>query len=83
MSERSLEKTRYNIPLENNLIAELDIFKGELKGVYFVEVEFISEEQMEAFQKPDWFSKDVTQEDFSSNSFLAGKTFSEVEKYFV
>lgn len=81
--ERSLEKTRYIIPLENNLIAELDIFKGDLEGVSFVEVEFISEEQMASFQKPDWFGTDITQEEFSANSFLAGKNFSEVEKYFL
>lgn len=81
--EKSVEKTRYNIPLENNLIAELDVFKGNLEGVSFVEVEFISEEQMAAFQKPDWFGEDITQEDFSANNFLAGKNFSEVKKYFV
>jgi len=83
LTERSLEKIRYNIPLENNLIAELDVFKGDLEGTSFVEVEFTSEKQMAEFKKPDWFGKDVTQEDFSANSFLAGKTFSQVEKYFV
>jgi CYTH domain-containing protein len=37
------------------------------------EVEFISEEQMKLFKKPDWFGRDITQEDFSANVFLAGK----------
>ena len=36
---------------------------------------------MELFKSPDWFGKDVTQDDFSANSFLAGKTFLEIKKY--
>jgi CYTH domain-containing protein len=80
--EKSLEKTRYLIPLDNNLTAEMDIFHGDLEGVYFVEVEFPSEDQMKLFKTPDWFGKDVTQENFSANSFLAGKNFLEVKKYF-
>jgi len=81
LTERSLEKIRYYVPLDNNLMAELDVFQENLKGLAFVEVEFLSEEQMKSFQSPKWFGKDVTQEDFSSNSFLAGKSFSEIEPY--
>lgn len=80
--ERSLEKTRYLIPLENDLIAELDVFEKDLNGLFFVEVEFKSEDQMNSFQSPEWFGKDITQEDFSSNSFLAGKKFSEIKHFF-
>jgi len=81
LTERYLEKTRYFIPLENNLIAELDIFEEKLNGLTFVEVEFSSEAEMNSFNQPDWFGQDVTQENFSANSFLAGKTFSEIKKY--
>ncbi len=80
LAKASLEKTRYVIPLENNLIAELDIFEGKLKGLVFVEVEFPSSDEMEKFVPLDWFGPDITQEDFSANSFLAGKTFEEIEK---
>jgi len=79
--EKSLEKTRYIIPIKDDLIAELDIFEKELEGLSFVEVEFISQEQMDSFKPLDWFGKDVTQEDFSANVFLAGKSFSEIKKY--
>lgn len=79
--EKSLEKTRYLIPIKDNLIAELDIFEKELEGLSFVEVEFISQEQMNFFKPLDWFGKDITQEDFSANVFLAGKSFSEIKKY--
>ena len=41
--EKYLEKTRYYLPLENNLIAEINIYKGDLEGLIFVEVEFKSE----------------------------------------
>jgi len=79
--KKSLEKTRYVIPLGNELIAELDIFENKLEGLSFVEVEFISQEQMDSFEAPEWFGEDITQEDFSANVFLAGKDFSEVKKY--
>lgn len=79
--EKSLEKTRYVIPINDNLIAELDIFEKELEGLSFVEVEFTSQEQMDSFVPPDWFGKDVTQEDCFTNVFLAGKNFSEIKKY--
>jgi len=79
--EKSLEKTRYIVPIKDNLIAELDVFEKDLEGLSFVEVEFTSQEQMDSFIPPDWFGKDVTQDDFSANVFLAGKTFSEIKKY--
>ncbi len=82
LAERYLEKDRYIIPIDGNLIAELDIYKGKLKGLAVVEVEFVSEEQMNSFQSLDWFGRDITQEEFSSNSFLAGKTFEKIKKYF-
>lgn len=80
--EKSLKKTRYLIPLKNNLLAELDVFEKELDGLALVEVEFKSQEQMETFDPPNWFGKDVTQENFAANVFLAGKSFEEVKKCF-
>jgi len=79
LTEKSLEKTRYIIPLENDLYAELDIFHDKLEGLAVVEVEFTSEEQMDNFQAPEWFGKDITQEHYSANCFLAGKTYLEVK----
>lgn len=77
---RSLEKTRYLIPLDDNLTAELDIFEGKLLGLAFVEVEFPSQKTMDDFRAPEWFGADITQENFSANSFLAGKSFREIEE---
>lgn len=78
--ENGLEKTRYLVPLENGLTAELDIFEGKLEGLAFVEVEFDNEDQMNSFVVPDWFGKDVTQEEFSANGYLAGKSFDQIKK---
>lgn len=57
---RMIEKDRYLIPLENGLVAELDIFDGFLKGLQNVEVEFQSEEEASKFTAPEWFGKDVS-----------------------
>jgi CYTH domain-containing protein len=78
---RSLKKTRYYVSIGGGLTAELDIFQEDLEGLAFVEVEFVSEKQMTLFQPPTWFGRDVTQEEFSANVFLAGKTYVEVKRY--
>lgn len=78
--EKSLEKTRYLIPIKDKLIAELDIYEKKLKGFSVVEVEFVSKKQMNTFFPPDWFGRDITDKDFSTNVFLAGKSFSEIKK---
>ncbi len=57
---RMIEKNRYLVPLENGLVAEIDIFDGFLKGLEVVEVEFESEEKANQFKAPEWFGKDVT-----------------------
>lgn len=64
-------KTRYLIPLEEGLTAELDVFHGRLSGLVFVEVEFDSEEAAEGFKPPAWFDQDVSLDQRYSNKNLA------------
>jgi len=71
VSGNNIEKDRYNIPLENDLIAELDIYHGRLAGFATVEVEFSSIDQANAFNPPDWFGEDVTDDIRYSNSSLS------------
>lgn len=66
-----ISKKRYLIPLENGLVAELDIFEDFLDGLITVEVEFSSELQAERFMPPNWFGKDVTHDSRYKNSSLA------------
>ena len=68
-----IEKTRYLIPLENNLTAELDVFHGKLDSLMLVEVEFDSIEAANAFVPPSWFGEDVTFSNKYHNSNLRKK----------
>ncbi|MBE5846896.1 MAG: CYTH domain-containing protein [Lachnospiraceae bacterium] len=64
---RLIQKTRYLIPYEKYTI-ELDVFHGDLAPLIMAEVEFDSEEEALAFEGPDWFDKDVTQDPRYHNS---------------
>jgi CYTH domain-containing protein len=66
-----IEKTRYLIPLENDLTAELDVFEGSLAPLTLVEVEFDSVEAANAFCPPNWFGEDVTNSGKYQNSTLS------------
>lgn len=66
-----ISKTRYLIPLDDKLTAELDIFEEDLKGLVIVEVEFDSIEEANAFTSPDWFGEDVTNSGKYHNSYLS------------
>ena len=66
-----ITKTRYLIPIHDNLTAELDIFEGKFTGLTLVEVEFYSVEHANAFTAPEWFGKDVTNDGHYHNSYLS------------
>lgn len=68
---KKIEKTRYLIPLDNNLTAELDIYYGELSGFMNVEVEFESLEKAEEFKAPAWFGEDISMDRRYSNASLS------------
>ena len=66
-----ISKSRYKIPIENNLTAELDIFKGDLDSLKLVEVEFDSVEEAVNFGPPEWFGEDVTTDGRYHNSYIS------------
>lgn len=66
-----IAKTRYLIPLDNKLTAELDVFEEDLNGLVIVEVEFDSIEEANMFTAPDWFGEDVTNSGKYHNSYLS------------
>lgn len=87
-----IEKTRYKYKLPNgmlkgiddtdiNLIAEIDVFGGYLKGLVFCEVEFPSKEIAEAFVMPEWFYKDVTESKMFSNGYLSSQKSFDILDY--
>lgn len=68
-----IRKTRFFIPLHDDLIAEADVYHGDLQGLMTVEVEFGSIAEAERFIPPSWFGADVTHIPEYANSSLAIK----------
>ena len=66
----TIHKTRYQFYAEKQLIA-IDIFHDDLDGLAYMEIEFASEEESNAFQTPDWTIKDVTADIRYKNGHLA------------
>jgi adenylate cyclase len=68
---RRIEKTRYELPLDRGLVAEVDVYAGALAGLVVVEVEFGGEAEAAAFDAPAWFGPEVTDDDAYKNRSLA------------
>lgn len=66
-----LEKRRYRIKLDGNLVAEVDEFLGCLEGLWLAEVEFASADDMAAFVPPPWFGEEVSGDVRFQNSALS------------
>jgi adenylate cyclase len=67
---RRVTKTRYRVP-EGDVMVEVDVFEGELEGLVTAEVEFESERQSAAFEPPEWFGDEVTEDARYKNERLA------------
>ena len=63
-----INKTRYEIKFGNH-VYEVDEFFGENEGLFLAEIELQSED--EAFEKPDWLGKEVTNIKKYYNSHLS------------
>ena len=72
--DKVVAKTRYLIPYEGKMW-ELDIFKEKLDGLLLAEIELQSE--TEAFEIPEWISKEVSLEHQFFNSNLSVLTAAE------
>lgn len=59
---RVISKVRYEFYLFKGLVAEVDIYEGDLNGLMVVEVEFASEIDSQDFTNniPSWFGKEIT-----------------------
>lgn len=66
-----VKKRRYFVPLTDGHTAELDVYHGDLEGLFTVEVEFSSIAEAEAFVPPTWFGEDVTEDKRYKNTSLA------------
>jgi adenylate cyclase len=64
---RRIEKTRHELPGG----IELDVYEDDLAGLVVAEVEFPSEQDSAAFEPPDWFGEEVTEDQRYKNRSLA------------
>ena len=68
---RRVIKTRYLVPLDDGLTAEVDVYEGALDGLMTAEVEFPSERESDAFAPPEWLGREVTGDERYANRTLA------------
>ena len=68
---RRVVKTRYDVPLDGGLTAEVDVYDGALDGLLTAEVEFPDEAASEAFAPPGWLGREVTGDSRYANRALA------------
>jgi CYTH domain-containing protein len=69
--DRQVVKTRYFVPLDDGLTAEVDIYDGDLDGLVTAEIEFPDEATALAFEVPAWMGRDVTEDPRYGNRVLA------------
>jgi adenylate cyclase len=67
---RRIQKDRYAIAAGTSTI-EVDVYHGALEGLVTAEVEFESAGSCEAFQPPEWFGLEVTDDRRYNNQSLA------------
>jgi adenylate cyclase len=65
-----LSKRRFYVPLDG-LVAEVDVYGGELDGLITAEVEFESSDQSDGFHPPPWLGTEVTEDPRFANQALA------------
>lgn len=73
-----ISKQRYKIPYsfsEKEYTIELDVFDAPFSPLVIAEVEFVNEDEANAFLAPDWFDREVTYDPKYHNSNLSKKTF--------
>ena len=68
---RRLAKDRHMLALPVGLTAEIDVYLGALAGLRVIEVEFASEEESDRFEIPEWFGREVTEDQHYRNRELA------------
>ena len=77
---RTINKLRYRIPLDDELVAELDYYLDDLSPLVTVEVEFKSLEDANSFVVPTWFGKEITEDVRYKNDNLAVATKDELSQ---
>lgn len=67
----TIHKTRYQLLDDDGELVAIDIFHDELNGLAYMEIEFANEEEANNYETPDWVIKDVTDDKYYKNGYLA------------
>lgn len=67
-----IEKIRYEVEIEKHTY-EIDEFFGDNEGLIVAEIELKSED--EAFEKPNWLGKEVTNDERYYNAYLSNNPY--------
>lgn len=73
-----ISKTRYNLPLEDNLKIELDIFHDLFEGLIMGEIEFPDEDYAKKYNPPALLGKEVTENTMFHNSTMSKMSKSDI-----
>ena len=71
---RTIFKTRYKIPSNDNLSIDLDVFHDFFEGLCIAELEYASIGQANNFCIPSWLGEEVTGLEELANGYMATKT---------
>lgn len=77
---RTINKLRCRIPLDDELVAELDYYLDDLSPLVTVEVEFKNLEDANTFIVPNWFGKEITEDVRYKNDNMAMATKDELNE---
>ncbi len=77
---KRFRKIRHYYPFKG-LIAEIDIYLDDLKGLGIVDFEFKKREEKDSFKMPEFCLADVTEEKFCAGGILAGKKYEDIEPF--
>ena len=75
---RRVRKIRYYYDY-NGRTAEFDVFQDELKGLVIVDFEFVTLNEKDNFQMPEFCLVDITQEVFIAGGMICGKIYTDIE----
>lgn len=73
-----IAKTRYQIPLEENLMLELDVFHGLFDGLILGEIEFPDEQKAKSYPVPAFAKQEVTYDPRFHNNTMSSMTQNEI-----
>lgn len=77
---RTVLKDRHHVELQG-MQAQVDVFRGRLRGLVLIDFEFDTQEAMLAFAPPALCLAEVTQDEALAGGNLSGRTYQDIAPY--